>query len=227
MSHPRREVVFPNEIPVDPDKESRAVFVHAEQGLFAPQSLGESFRQADVTYTKNRARRFEFMAHSVLSAGSGGINFNRSFVHTERDAGANSLRLVLSPLNDGRPESDVVAITGLVNKDYATREEINAAKPNSWRPAAKLDVDYEFGHAEGLGMPRYQVYAPEASAMSKEQRRRVARGDMRPFGELALQAIAEAERIQRFFYGGGSFDNIHLFAAGMGAGRSGRHTRKF
>ena len=218
MTQPVREVVFPNEIPVDPRKDTRAIFVHVEHGLFAPHSMAESFRQVDATYTKNRAKRFELIANSVYAAGRADIPFDRSFIHTERDEGTKALHLNLSPLNDGIPESKVGVITGLVNKDYATRAEINEAKPNSWRPAARLDSDYEFGHAEGLGMPRYQIFAREAPAMTADQRRRVARGDMRPFGELALQGIAEAERIFRFHHGKESqFEDIHLFVAGMGA----------
>lgn len=215
MAASKQEVVFPNQIPVDPDKNTRAVFVHADQGLFAPQGLVESFRRADAAYTSDRGARFRFMADSVMSVPE--IGLDASFVHTERDAQSREILIVLSPLNDGRPESDPPVITDFVTKPEVTKADVRHAKPNSHRPAAKLDMDYEFGHAEGLGMPRLQVFAPEAPAMTSAQRRRVAGGDMTPYGELAMTALQKAERIMHRTYGHEGFDTVHFFTAGMGA----------
>jgi hypothetical protein len=55
--------------------------------------------------------------------------------------------------------------------------------------------------------------------MTHEQKRRVAAGDMTPYGELSEKPIAEAERIMREIYGISDFrfDRLHFFVAGMGA----------
>lgn len=215
MVEPKREVVYPHEIPVDPGENTKAIFVHVDHGLLVPKSMVGSYEHVDNSYTHDRAARFRFMASGVLR--TNGLPFDRTFVHNERDANSRELLLVLSPLNDGRPESGPERITNFVEKADPSRRDAALARPNSHRPAAKLDADYEFGHAEGLGMPRYQIFAREAPAMSRGQRKRVANGDMTPYGELALRGIAEAGRLKNEAYGTGGFERINIFAAGMGA----------
>jgi hypothetical protein len=207
-----REVTFPAEIALDPRQYTRAIFVHNEQGLFAPHGMQESFRQVNDSYTNNRGERFSRMASEIFTLDGLDIAFKRD----ERDTQTRDLLVVYSPLNDGKPESEPATITQHVTDGTISK---NAAKPNSHRPAVKLDGDYEFGHAEGMGMPRLQLFAREAPAMTHEQKRRVAAGDMTPYGELSEKPIAEAERIMREIYGISDFrfDRLHFFVAGMGA----------
>jgi|GEM_PF-2254140 len=206
-----QEAVFPQHIPTDPGKNSKAVYVHVNQGLFAPEGLVESFRRADETYTRDRYARFQRMANEIFSFDGLDIGFK----HDDRDFGSRDLLVVLSPLNDGKPESDPDTITPYVIN--GSKSDRGNAKPNSHRPASKLDMDYEFGHAEGMRMPRLQLFAREAPAMTHEQRKRVSSGDMTPYGELTMKAIGKAERIVRERYGTAGFDRIHFFCAGMGA----------
>lgn len=208
-----REVTFANEIPVDPDQATRAVFVHVDQGLFAPQGLLESFGRVNDLYKQDPGYRFRRMASGLITLENG---LDLSFMHDARDEQTADLCVVFSPLNDGKPGSDPDKATSFVTQ--GSKDDVPEVKPNSHRPSAKLDLDYEFGHQEGLGMPRLQIFAREAPAMSSSQRWRVAGGDMTPYGELLLEhALPEANRVKHETYGTGDFRRIHLFAAGMGA----------
>lgn len=73
------EVVFPQEIAVDPVKATRAIFVSLDEGLFASPSMVESFRLVDRAYEANKLARLQFMACSVLPLESEGLDL--SFVH--------------------------------------------------------------------------------------------------------------------------------------------------
>ncbi len=211
MTNPSsREMIFPNEIAVDPDNETKAIFVHEQQGLFASAGMVEAYKAVDETYTADRPGRLQFMSEGVgLHNGT-----NYAFVHDHRDANSKDLLVVMSPLNDGQPESTSDALADYLKSGSTSKGQ---AKPNSWRPAAKLDSDYEFGHQEGMGMPRLQHFAREAAGMTPQQRRRIASGDMLPYGEVAINLVEEAERARHRKYGSPDFERIHFFAAGMGA----------
>lgn len=214
MSHSVREAMFPDEITVDPDKDTRAIFVHVNESLLASQSLVESYHQVNDLYESDREDVLRFMAQSVFPMDSG---LDSAFLHSHKDIRCKDLYIAFSPLNDGRPESSPSMVMQAISGDDASRRDVNRAQPNSWRPIAKLYCDYELGHAENLGMPRLQAFAPEAPAMTSKQRRRVASGDMTPYGELIVPAIEIAERTMHETYGTDGFDKIHFFAAGMGA----------
>lgn len=134
-----------------------------------------------------------------------------------RDANTSDLLVVMSPLNDGKPETSAAIIAAYVDLNKPTRADIRHAKPNAWSPATKLDIDYEFGQAEGLGMPRLQIFSREIPALTYSERRQVASGNMRPFGRLAVAGIQRASRRKDAVYGTGGYERIHFFAAGMGS----------
>ena len=173
----------------------------------------ESFRRVDEAYSADRAARLQFMANSVFQA----HGLDMSYVQDERDAESTDLLVVMSPLNDGKPETSPEALAEFVTLDHQpTFADIQRARPNSWSPATKLDVDYEFGHAEGIGIPRLQIFSRELPALTAAERRKVADGDTTPFGRLAELGIEAASTRKHQLYGNGGYKRIHLFCAGMG-----------
>lgn len=216
MTYTEREAIFPQEIPVDPDKETRAIYIGLEQDLYANRSIKESFAQVDAAYEANRLARVKFMSDSVFR--SSVLPLDLSLVHDERDAKTTDLEVVLSPANDGAPQSSHVTLfESIITNPKPNGKDIRLAQPNSWGPATKLDIDYEFGHAEGLGMPRLQIFAPEAKAFTREQRKQIAQGDMTPYGYLLKLALDDANRIMHEEYDHPGFQRLHFFAAGMGS----------
>lgn len=214
MTFTERAAQFPNEIPVDPDKATRALFVSLDQSLFASHGVAESFRQLDDDYQADRLSRLQFMANSVMRLDERPVDI--SFVHDKRDAASRDIMVVMSPLNDGRPETTPETLKAFVDKPKPSRKDVSTARPNSWNPATKLDIDYQFGHAENVGMPRLQVFAPEAQAFTRSERRAIASGDMTPYGKLVTAALDAANRVRRETYGGeGGYNQVHFFAAGM------------
>lgn len=216
-----REARYPDEVLVDPDKATKAIFLSMVNGIFASPSMVESFQHIDQTYTADKADRLRFMAKSVMPLGGfrpniGGAQLDTSFVHDTRNANAKSLLVVTSPLNDGRPLSSAETMADFVDNISPSRAEIRKAQPNSWGPATKLDATYELLHAEGMDMPALQLYSRVAPWLfTAHERASMIRGDFRPYGRAVVSAIQAAEQRKHEVYGTGGFDEIHFFGAGI------------
>lgn len=211
---------FPELLPVDSEKRNEAVFVHADESLFAPAGLAESFQAIDVNYTADRQARLKFMADSVFPMGVRGTlgvpaEIHGSLEHDHRNLDARELLVVTSPLNDGPPESDAATMAEYVRTDNPDRAHIRDAKPNSWGPATKLDIGYELLNVEGVNMPVLQIFSRvPPRALRLRERAALLAGDHSGYGRVALAAVEHADKKLKEA-GGNGIEKVHLFGAGM------------
>lgn len=207
------EAQFQHHIPIDPDKETRAIYLHPNQKVFTDAGIVESIKTANTTYTTDKLGTFERQQERNFITENGVV---ASFAHDERVANATAINIEFSPLNDGVGESDPEVVHAHIALN-GEQPRAMYAKPNSHRPSSKSNMVYETRNAEGLAIPTLKIYAPEASMMSAEQRRRVANGDMTVYGEIAKEALDHALEILKNEYGNTSVEELHFSAAGMGA----------
>lgn len=207
------EAQFQHHIPIDPDKETRSIFLHPGQMVFTDAGIIASVQEANETYKNDRLGTFERQQERNFITESGVV---ASFAHDARVANATAVNIEFSPLNDGVGESEPEVVFAHIESDGETPRAMHA-RPNSHRPSSKSNMVYETRNAEGIAIPTLKIYAPEASMMTAEQRRRVAKGDMTVYGEIAEEALAHALEILKNEYGNTSVNELHFSAAGMGA----------
>jgi hypothetical protein len=213
---------LPDVVPVDPSKGNEAVWVSLDDTLFVPAGVADSFKQVDNAYTTDRLARLNFMADAVSQYTHRNMldmpsRIDVSLVRDARNDKSDELLVITSPLNDGRPKSSPRDLNEFITNPNPTRRDVKNAQPNSWSPATKLDIAYEFLNVEGVNMPVLQIFnrVPPLTMSLRERAKLLAKADFEGFGRVALEGIEFFDFIRSGYYGSPKIKKVHFFGAGM------------
>lgn len=209
-----REVVFPAELPVDPEAE-KAIFVGANNSLYAPTSMRAGFAQVDAVYVSDRAGTLAAMHTSVERRHGKGVD--RSYQPAE-SGDSNTLLAWLPAINEEAPASDAATMASYVQNPSSVSK--SAARPNTWSLLTKAKITRDFVHTQGFDTDVATVFARDMNrrAMRFGERLRVARGDLSPFARITADLIDFSQQKRAELNGNSdSYDAVDLFCISNGS----------
>ena len=199
-----------------------------------PQHIGDIREDAEAPYLSNRAGFIKDLEHKLgtehLTGNGSQLDYSLYF-GSASDRGRR-LTVMFSPLNDCAPQSSAGDLLDFIGKDSdpPTIQDRERAQPNSWRQAFKARDVHDTQVAAGYGQPVIVIYNPVPETLFNDADRIALKsGITSPYGKVAELAISVAEQKLHGNPSQGGFNNIDLYAPGLGHNAIGaaHHLRHF